>query len=80
MLVYAGLLIPLTIVPSVLGEAGITAGVVNGALSVWFMWHAVRVWRTEGMEAPRRMFRFSILYLFLVFVVLLVDRAITTLL
>jgi protoheme IX farnesyltransferase len=43
---------------------------------------ALKVWRTEGRElddAARQLFKFSILYLFGLFAVLLIERAATVL-
>lgn len=78
MLIYTALLIPVTVMPAVIGMSSIAAGIASALLGLWFMWHAVAVWRSEDLAVARRMFRFSILYLFLIFVVLLADRAITT--
>lgn len=79
MLIYTALLAPVTVLPAAIGMASVTAGVINAALGIWFLWHAIEVWRSEDLALARRMFRFSILYLFLIFVVLLADRAITAL-
>ena len=76
MLIYATLLFPITVAPAFTGLASLYAGGLIGLLSLWFILHAYKVYRTEGYEFPRRMFRFSILYLFLIFVTLLADHGI----
>ena len=74
-LIYTLLLVPLTLVPAFVGMISLTGGLVIGALGIWFIRHAFLVRKSERAEEPRAMFRFSILYLFLVFVVLLADHA-----
>ena len=79
MLIYAALLIPITVLPAVIGLSSIVAGVLSAALGFWFQWHAVKVWRSEDLAHARAMFRFSLLYLFLIFVILLADHGIAAL-
>ena len=45
-----------------------------GILGLLFILAAVRVWFDSGERAARQMFAFSILYLFLLFTLLIVDR------
>jgi protoheme IX farnesyltransferase len=76
-LLYSLLLVPLTIAPWPLGFAGAFYGVVAAALGLVFLACAVAVWRdnTERSERPaRRLFGFSILYLFLLFAALVADK------
>ena len=70
-LIYTLLLFPLTLVPAFVGMTSLTGGLTIGALGIWFIRHALLVPKSERSEEPRAMFRYSILYLFLVFVVLL---------
>jgi protoheme IX farnesyltransferase len=77
-LIYSILLVPLAVVPAFTGLGGyayLAASVVLGAA---FMAMAVDVWRKrEGREADhaaRRLFLFSILYLFALFAVILGER------
>jgi heme o synthase len=44
-------------------------------LSALFTLSAIRVWYDAGEASAKRMFGFSILYLFLLFAVMVVDRA-----
>jgi protoheme IX farnesyltransferase len=76
-LIYALLLWPVGAAPWFLGYASAVYGataIVAGALMVGFAWH-VRVEREgeRAMRAARRMFSYSILYLFVLFAVLLIE-------
>ena len=77
-LIYTLLLVPLTLVPAFIGMISVAGGLIIGAFGIWFIRHAFLVRNSEGAEEPRAMFRYSILYLFLVFVVLLADHALLT--
>jgi protoheme IX farnesyltransferase len=44
-------------------------------LSALFTGFAVKVWLDDGERSAKQMFTFSILYLFLLFALLLLDRA-----
>jgi protoheme IX farnesyltransferase len=76
MLIYTILLLPITIAPAITGLITIPAGACVGLLGLWFIRHAYVVLKSDGFDAPRAMFKFSILHLFLIFVIFLVDRAI----
>jgi protoheme IX farnesyltransferase len=75
MLVYTVLLFPLALAPWALGVAGALYGAAAVILGLLFILAAVRVWFDSGERAARQMFAFSILYLFLLFTLLIVDRA-----
>jgi protoheme IX farnesyltransferase len=77
-LIYASLLVPLSFVPLVLGMAGIAYGVAVAVLGACFLLLAVLVLRERGERAARHMFRFSILYLFVLFAALIVERTSAT--
>ena len=76
-MVYSLLLMPVGAAPWLLGYAGVAYGVtslVAGALMVACAWRVLT--RTEGDRADtaaRRMFGYSILYLFALFAVLLIE-------
>ena len=75
-LLYTLVVVPIGIAPWPLGYAGILYGVtsvVTGAITVLL---AVQVFRERrpAERAARNLFAFSILYLFLLFAVLLVER------
>ena len=75
MLAYTAVLLPVTLLPCVIGLSGAVYGAGALALGLIFIAFAVRVVRDTGERSARRMFPFSILYLFLIFVLLLVDQS-----
>jgi protoheme IX farnesyltransferase len=75
-LLYTLILVPLGIAPWALGLAGAFYGataIVTGAVMLLLAWQVFRE-RRPADAASRKMFAFSILYLFLLFAVLLVDN------
>ena len=75
MLVYTLALCPLTMVPVFLGISGWVYGVASVLLNIGFVGHSIRVLRSDDLRHAKRMFGFSLLYLFLHFALLCVDRA-----
>jgi len=75
MLVYTAILFPLGLAPWALGIAGHLYGLVAAILGALFILAAIRVWFDATDRSAKRMFAFSILYLFLIFALLIVDRA-----
>lgn len=82
-LMYTVLLIPVTLAPWFLDAAGLLYAGVAVVLGAVFLWHALKVFAGGGqgdsdgarLEArARRMFGFSILYLFLLFTTLVADK------
>ena len=82
-MLYTLLLVPLTLLPWALGEAGRIYGLAAGGLGIGFLVSAWRVLRDAQDEAGRSLtkdaparaaFRYSILYLFVLFAALAVDR------
>ncbi len=80
MLIYSLLLVPATLAPWLLGFAGLGYGVVAAGLSGLFLLGAVRVWREKSDRAARRLFGFSILFLFGIFAALLIEHGVRALL
>jgi heme o synthase len=74
MLLYTLVLWPAAAVPWLLGVAGGLYVVCALLLSAVFTGAAIQVCYDEGERSARRMFGFSLLYLFLVFSLLLVDH------
>ena len=82
--IYSALLVPLALSPSFIGLAGGLYALVAMALGAIFLSLALAVYRTrEGREADsaaRQLFAFSILYLFGLFAMLLIERGMDRLL
>ena len=78
MLIYTLLLVPVALAPTLLGSVGWLYGTVALAMSVAFISHAVAVWQAaddrRGHRAARSMFKFSLLYLAILFAALPLDR------
>jgi len=78
-LVYSIVLAAAVVAPWVLGLTGAIYGAAAMALSAIFMALAIGVWRNEAtdpalMKPEKKLFAFSILYLFILFGALVVDR------
>ena len=74
-LLYTIILAPLGAAPAMLGMASWYYGAVASILGVVFLGLAVGVLRDPGETCAKRTFRFSLLYLTLVFAALIVDQA-----
>ena len=76
---YSLLLAPLGVMPAVLGTAGVVYGAVTAVMGLCFVLLAGAVLRSvddqRGDRAARQLFGFSILYLFVLFALLILDRA-----
>ena len=75
MLLYTILLVPVAILPAWFGITGIVYGVVALVLSLIFLAAAVAVWFDATQRSAKRMFGYSIFYLFALFAMLMVDAA-----
>jgi protoheme IX farnesyltransferase len=73
-LVYAALLVPATLAPFFIGLSGLVYLIPAALLNALFVAGAVRVWFDETHKSARKLFGFSILYLFLLFALLLADH------
>jgi protoheme IX farnesyltransferase len=76
--IYSALLVPLGVVPAVIGLGGPAYAIASTVLGGIFLSLALSLWRAdeegERLQIARRLFGFSILYLFGLFAVLLVER------
>jgi protoheme IX farnesyltransferase len=73
-LIYSLVLAPVGASPWLFGYAGLAYGAVailGGALMAGLCW---QLWRTPSEQTARRLFAFSILYLFVLFATLLAER------
>ncbi|MDB3954290.1 heme o synthase [Alphaproteobacteria bacterium] len=76
MLLYTLLLLPLALAPTFMGIAGWLYGGVAAVMGVLFCMTALAVWYDESDRAPKRMFGFSIFYLFVLFALMIADRTV----
>ncbi len=81
--IYTVALVPVTLVPWLVGFSGPAYAAVAAALGTGFLWHALRVAREAQDEAGRSLvqdaaaraaFRYSLYYLFVLFAALALDR------
>jgi protoheme IX farnesyltransferase len=77
--VYSVALVPVTLLPVLLRVSGPLYGLPALALGVAFVLQALRLLRAPSSARASRLFGFSILYLFLIFVLLTADVAVRTL-
>jgi protoheme IX farnesyltransferase len=76
---YTVILIPLTLLPYTFGALGLVYLVSATALNVKFLYEVVRVARaTEWTKVAWRLYKFSLVYLALLFAAMVVDRALLT--
>ncbi len=73
-LIYALLCIPAVALPALTGTAGLIYAVGAGALTLVFVKQAIDVYREAEGPAPRRLFKFSIYWLFAVFALILAEK------
>lgn len=83
-LTYAVLLLPLSMTPWFIGGTGMVYGLAALLLSGMFLWLSIKVGlRTatpgDGMKPEKRLFAYSIFYLFILFAMLVVDHYATIL-
>jgi heme O synthase-like polyprenyltransferase len=76
MLVYTLILLPLTLMPAFFGALGALYGVAAFLLGARLLWYCVRL-MTDSATTPAawKMYRYSLVYLALLFVAMGIDRA-----
>lgn len=76
-LLYSLALVPLAIAPYFIGLGGVVYLAFSVVMGAWFLWLAWQVYKVrhgrEADAAAKKLFWFSILYLYLLFAVLLVE-------
>ena len=78
MLWYTLILLPLTLLPVAFGALGLPYFVMAGALGAWLLAGVIRVIRATDFVKPAwSVYKFSLLYLALLFAAMVVDRAVT---
>ena len=75
MLIYTLILFPLALMPYFIGLTGAIYAVIAAVLSGFFVVAAVQVLRTDDLRMARRMFGYSVFYLFALFLAMMGDAA-----
>jgi protoheme IX farnesyltransferase len=73
-LAYTGLVVTVSLVPVVSGDLGLVYGAAALAVGGLFLSRAFQLWRTASDVMAMRTFKVSILYLYLLFAAMVVDR------
>ena len=70
------MLLPLTIMPTLFGALGLFYGVAAALLGARLLWYCIRLLRERSITPVAwQMYRYSLLYLALLFVAMGIDRA-----
>ncbi len=77
-LAYTAILLPLCLLPVMLGASGWLYAVVAVMLNVGFVLHALRLWLDGTQRSATKTFRFSIVYLFGLFGALAADKLLSS--
>ena len=72
-LLYALCLGGVSVLPYFLGMTGMVYGLVAASLGGVFIWRAFRLWITDSDVLSMQLFKFSITYLFLIFLIFAID-------
>ena len=72
--IYAVLMAPLAVVPSFIGMTSMAYGFVAGLAGAVFVGLSLKLWANGSDKTAMQLFGYSILYLFLVFLGLVIDR------
>ena len=75
-LIYALILAPVAVLPSYIGMAGLAYGIGASVLGAVFIGYALRLYREFTHVNAMGLFKYSILYLFLIFLGLILDKAV----
>ena len=82
-LLYSLILAPGAMLPVLTGLGGLVYGIVAAVAGAVFVWLAIEVYRRRtgdaGVQAARRLFRYSLLYLSVLFAVLLAEHSVAPL-
>ncbi len=73
MLIYTLVLFPITLLPTVLGFAGVYYALAASLLSGFFVVSAIKVLRSDDLKYARLMFGYSVFYLFALFLAVMID-------
>ena len=74
MLIYTLILVPVTLIPGFIGLSGMIYMAIAAVLGAGFIYHCVKLLKSDNDDHARPTFLFSLLYLSLIFMGLLVDH------
>ena len=74
-LIYTAILLPITLAPLLLGISGALYGAAAVGLGFEFARRGWALWREDGVTSAKPLFLYSILYLFLIFAALMIDKS-----
>ena len=74
--IYALLMAPLAVIPSFIGMASLSYGIIAGIAGAVFVGLSLKLWVDGTDRTAMQLFGYSILYLFLVFLGLVIDRCV----
>ena len=74
MLAYTIVLLPVCMLPFLMGDAGLTYGISALALNAFFIFTAIRVLKDSTLKSAKLMFGYSVFYLFALFLALMIDK------
>jgi len=78
MIAYTAILLPLGLMPWWLGMTGISYAIAAFVLGAIFLAASISVWFDQTDRSAKRMFGYSIFYLFALFGALVVDSTVFT--
>ena len=73
MVLYALLLVPVSLVPVALGQLSVWYGVLAATLGGWFAWRCIDLWRRPDNKVARGVMGASLLYLFAICAAMTLD-------
>ncbi|HEU5088935.1 MAG TPA: UbiA family prenyltransferase, partial [Roseiflexaceae bacterium] len=73
-LLYSVQLVVISVLPALVGMLGWSYGLSAGLLGAIFLWYAVRMQRDHATSTTWGLYKYSLLYLALLFVAMVVDR------
>ncbi len=74
MMVYSFLMVPLSVTPYLLGDAGAWYGIAALLLSVFFLFTNCKVMVDKTHKSAKLMFGYSVFYLFALFAAMMIDK------
>ncbi|MEM6781324.1 MAG: heme o synthase [Pseudomonadota bacterium] len=74
MLVYTLILLPVCMLPFIMGDAGVAYGIAAFILNAFFILSAVKVILDKTHKSAKLMFGYSVFYLFALFLALMIDK------